>query len=164
MSRKSTSAYLENAVGVLVEHFGIGRVRSALAKVSNGMTAEPESHPRERPNKPGRQVVTSIATLLEELRQKDPEKCHLLTDFYARLRSRSVLPESQDLRHFAQLIGLKEIAGKSRNDMIPKLMRVLLERSNERLRRDIEAAANVSEQQRKQGFSVLTDKILSGTG
>ena len=70
------------------------------------------------------------------------------------------MPESQDIRHFVQLIGLKEIAGKSRKDMIATLMRFLVEQPTERLQFDIDKAANVSEQQRQRGFSVLTDKLL----
>ena len=61
---------------------------------------------------------------------------------------------------FAQIIGQKDIDGKSRKDMLPRLMCFLLEKPTERLKVDIEAAANVSEQQRKQGFSVLADKLL----
>ena len=44
--------------------------------------------------------------------------------------------------------------------MLSRLMRFLLEQPIERLKVDIEAAANVSEKQRKQGFSVLADKLL----
>lgn len=164
MSHKSRSSYLENTVELLVEHFGISRVRSALAKVSNGAAAASEARSQERAGKPKNPVVPSITMLLEELRATDSEKFHMLADFYSRVKNKAVLPESQDIRHFAQIIGLKEITGKSRKDMIPKLMRVLLERPNERLRHDIEAAGSVSEQQRKQGFSVLTDKMLSGMG
>jgi hypothetical protein len=150
-------------VGLLVEHFGLGPVRSALAKFSNGSAETAELHPHRLRAGPQNQATPGILTLLEGLRQKDPEKHHLLSDFYARLKSRTVLPESQDIRQFAQLIGLKEIVGKSRKDMIPRLMRMLLERPSERLRGDIEGAASVSEHQRKQGYSLLTDKILSGT-
>jgi hypothetical protein len=70
------------------------------------------------------------------------------------------LPDSQDIRFFAHIIGLKEISGKSRKDMIPKLMRFLFAQSTEQIKKNIERAATVSEQQRQQGFSVLTDKLL----
>jgi len=84
----------------------------------------------------------------------------LLSEFLGHLKNREILPESQDIRLFAQLIGLKDIGGKSRRDMIPALMRFLLEQPTERLRIDLQNAANISEQQRQQGFSVLTDKLL----
>ncbi len=70
------------------------------------------------------------------------------------------MPESQDIRFFAQIISLKEITGKSRKDMIPTLMRFLLEQSTEQLEDYVKKAINVSEEQRQQGFSVLTDKLL----
>ena len=135
MSRKSTSTYLENTLGLLVEHFGTGRVRSALAKVSSGTIDPLPTKSRRHPIKPGQQFAPSIASTLEDLRYQDHEKYYLLSNFYTRLKERAILPESLDIRYFAKIIGLKEIAGKSRNDMIPKLMRVLLERPNEQLRR-----------------------------
>lgn len=162
MSRKSTSTYLQDLVELLVDHFGVGPVRSALARVSNGAVEKSESPSRPRAGR-APHGAPSVATLLEDLQLTDPEKFRLLSDFFSRLKSKTVLPDAHDIRHFSQLIGFKEIDGKSRNDMMAKLMRVLIERPNERLRHDIESAASVSEQQRKQGFSVLTDKILSGT-
>jgi hypothetical protein len=164
MSRKSTSMYVEDTVGLLVEHFGVGRVRAALAKVSHGSVEAFGVQPRRQGNKPDQHVNPSFPTILEQLRHVDSEKHRLIADFYMRLKEKAVLPESQDIRYYAQLVGIKDIAGKSRKDMIPKLMRFLLERPSDRLRADIERAANISEQQRKQGFSVLTDKILAGTG
>jgi hypothetical protein len=101
-----------------------------------------------------------MSGVLESIRESAPEKYYLLTDFLGRLKNRDILPESQDIRHFAQLVGLKEISGKSRRDMIPKLMRFLLEQPIERLRVDIQSAGDISEQQRRRGFSVLTDKLI----
>ncbi|MGA2263519.1 MAG: hypothetical protein ABSH28_19050 [Acidobacteriota bacterium] len=79
----------------------------------------------------------------------------------SRLKNRQILPESQDIRHFAQIIGLKDIGGKSRKALIPKLMRFLIDQPVERLTIGIESANNISEQQRQMGFSVLTDKLLN---
>ena len=160
MSRQSASLYLENTVGLLVEHFGVGRVRAALDKVATRGVTDSKAQTRRRSSKPDRQASLSVATMMEQLRQEDQEKHRLLTAFFKRLTDKVVLPESQDMRHFAQIIGLKDIDAKSRKDMLPRLMRFLLEQPTERLKVDIEAAANVSEQQRKQGFSVLADKLL----
>jgi len=154
--------YLEQALGLLVEHFGIGPVRSAMSKVSNGAGRDPEPHPRDASKRPSQQTRQNVIDAIEQFRYSDARKYDLLSDFHARLKEKAVLPESQDIRHFSQLIGLKGIDGKSRKDMIARLMRALLERSSERLQIDFAAAPNVSEQQRKQGFSILTDKMLSG--
>ena len=161
MNPKSKKPFVDEAVGLLVQHFGVDRVRIALAKVSDDAVKPPDSQPSQRSS--SHQANSSVTTALEQIRHKDDEKFHLLTDFYVRLKSRIVLPESQDIRHFAHIIGLKEIGGKSRKDMVPKLMRFLLEQPVEGLRVNIESAANVSEQQRQQGFSVLTDKLLAET-
>jgi hypothetical protein len=158
MSRKSKSSFLDDGVGLLVQYFGVKRVWAALAKVSNGAIEESESEPRRRSAE--HVAKPSIKNALEKLHETDEEKSRLLSDFYMQLKNKRVLPESQDIRHFAQLIGLKEITGKSRKDMIPRLMQFLLEQPIDRLRVNIETAASVSEQQRQKGFSLLTDKLL----
>jgi hypothetical protein len=160
MNRKSQSSFLEEEIRLLVRYFGVDKVRIALSKALNGAVEVPERQSRRQSAEPDHQAKPSVTSTLEQLRQMDEEKHRLLTDFYTQLKDKKVLPESQDIRHFAQLIGLKEIAGKSRKDMIPRLMRFLVEQPTERLQVDIETAANVSEQQRQQGFSVLTDKLL----
>lgn len=160
MSRKPRSSFLEEEVRLLVQYFGVNRVRTALSKVSNGAVEAPERQSRRQFADPDHQANPSVTSTLEHLRQMDKEKHRVLSDFYTQLKDKKVLPESQDIRHFAQLIGLKEIGGKSRKDMIPILMRFLVEQPTERLQVDIETAANISEQQRQQGFSVLTDKLL----
>ncbi|MEI6153465.1 MAG: hypothetical protein WCQ90_05200 [Deltaproteobacteria bacterium] len=160
MSRKSRLSFLEEEVGLLVQYFGADRVQTALSKVSNGTDETPEHQPRRQPAERDRKAKQSVMSMLERIRQVDEEKHRLLADFYTKLKDKKVLPESQDIRHFAQVIGIKEIAGKSRKDMIPKLMRFLVEQPTERLQVDIETAPNISEQQRQQGFSVLTDKLL----
>lgn len=160
MSRKSRSSFLEEQVRLLVQYFGVDKVWTALSKVSNGAVETPKRQSRRQPAEPDRQAKPNVTSMLKQLRQMDEEKHRLLVDFYTKLKDKKVLPETQDIRHFAQLIGLKEIAGKSRNGMIPKLMRFLVAHSTERLHVDIETAANISEEQRQQGFSVLTDKLL----
>ena len=160
MKRKSTVFFLEDAVALLVQHFGVARVRAALAKVSNGAVETSEGQGRRSSTKSNHQNSPSVASTLEQLYLKDGEKYLLLNDFYMHLKDGKVLPESQDIRFFAQIIGLKEIGGKSRKDMIPKLMRFLFEQSTDQLKDYVKRATDVSEQQRQQGFSVLTDKLL----
>ncbi len=159
MTQKSRQSFVDEAIGLLVKQFGVGRVRAGLAKASNGTISSPEGRAQRGSSKPDHQARPTVTRTLEQLRQKDEKKHRLLAGFYTRLKDRTVLPESQDFRHFAQIVGLKEIGGKSRKDMIPRLMRFLMEQPTERLQVDIEIAANVSELQRQKGFSVLTDKL-----
>jgi hypothetical protein len=160
MTRKSKQVFVDEAVGLLVKQFGVLPVRAALARASNGANSASANQPRGSSRKANLRTSPSVTSTLEQLRLTDAEKYRVLADFYARLKDRAVLPESQDIRHFAQIIGLKETSGNSRKDMIPSLMRFLMERPIVRLHSDIEKAASVSEQQRQKGFSVLTDKLL----
>ncbi len=159
MSHSSKGLFLEEILALLVQQFGGEQVRLALSHVSVRNDAG-----RQKPRKASSAIRQlghpTIVSSLELIRKSEPEKYHLLGEFLTYLKNRTVLPESQDIRHFAQLIGLKNIKGKSRKDMIPPLMRFLLEQPIEQLRTDLQSADKISEHQRQQGFSILTDKLL----
>ena len=160
MNRWSKTTFLADEIGLLVRHFGIERVRRALAKVS--IEDDIRLRLANRKQAPSGQEPThkNGAKALELIREIDPEKYHLLNEFLSHLKRRAVLPESQDIRYFAQMVGLKEITGKSREDMVSKLIHFLVDQPIEKLRIGIKNAANISEQQRMMGFSILTDKLL----
>ena len=163
MRRDPTTVYIEQALALLIEHFGASRVRTAMAKaLFDAAKPHSEHAQQERRMHPGPDGP-SITSALEAIREIDDIKFGLLHTFYARLKVRTVLPESQDIRHLAQRIGLKEIGGRSRKDMLPILMRFLIEQPVEQVRVSIAAASEISEEQRRQGFSVITDKLLAGT-
>lgn len=156
MSHSTKSSFLKQAIGLLVQHFGAERVRVALEQVTIGTDQEPKKPVSIGP----RPTHPTVASSLSLIRETDPEKYRLLSKFHSYLKERRVLSESEDIRHFTQLIGIKEINAKSRKDMIPKLMRLLLEQPTEQLRILLQSADSISEQQRQQGYSVLTDKLL----
>ncbi len=101
MNRKSRSSFLEEEVKLLVQYFGVDRVQTALSKVSNGAVEAPQRQSRRQSAEPDHQANPSVTSLLEQLRQMDEVKHRLLTDFYTQLKDKKVLPESQDIRHFA---------------------------------------------------------------
>jgi hypothetical protein len=155
------SSFLTEQIELLVRHFGVKRVQGAIAKFKlQSEEQPPQAAGRKDVARSQRPIRANGASAIDSIRQGSPEKHSMLSEFLIRLKDRRVLPESQDIRYFAQEIGLKEISGKSREDMIPKLMRFLMEQPVEKLRSEIEAASNISEQQRQMGFSVLTDKLL----
>jgi hypothetical protein len=160
MSRPSRSLLLVEQIDLLVRHFGIQRVRAVVAKVSISGEEKPRVATRKDAPRGKGPIRANGTNVLESIREIHPEKHRLLSEFLVRLKDRQILPESQDIRYFAQIIGLKEISGKSREDMVPKLMRFLMGRPIEKLRVDIEGASGISEHQRQMGFSVLTDKLL----
>ncbi|MBI3831835.1 MAG: hypothetical protein HY291_20100 [Planctomycetes bacterium] len=160
MSYSSKSSFLEEAVSLLVHHFGVQKVRKVLAKVSNGID-EKKQKPLHTPVPPEQKLSRpTVAAALELIREREPEKHRLLSEFYSRLKDRKTLPESQDIRHFSQLVGLKILDGKSRKDMILPLMFFLVDQPIERLSIDLKSADNISERQRQLGYSVLTDKLV----
>jgi len=161
MSTSSRQSLLTEQISVLVRHFGIERVRKAVAKVLHEDVEELHRPARKNgAHSRGGSRPNGISSLIESISETHPEKYRLLSEFVQRLKGRQVLPESQDIRHFAQIIGLKEIEGKSREDMLPKLIRFLVDQPVDQLRTDIEGASNISERQRQMGFSVLTEKLI----
>ena len=160
MSHSSKSSFLEGAIGLLVQHYGMERVRTTLAKISTRGDEDRRKPPRRTVSRAKKTTRPTVVNALDLVRESDPEKYRLLSEFLSQLKERKILPEVQDISHFAQLVGLKKIGGKSRKDMTPQLMRFLLEQPTEQLRTDIQRADNISEQERQQGFSVLTDKLL----
>src|SRR5438105_3859219 len=108
MNHSSKSSFLEESITLLTQHFGVERVRSALAKVSIESDEDQQKPTRQsvsRNQKPNRPTIVNA---LESIRQGHPEKHRLLAEFLSDLKDRKILPESQDVRHFAQLIGLKD--------------------------------------------------------
>ena len=160
MSHSTKSSFLKQQIGLLVQHFGAEKVRVALEQITIGSDEEAKKPPRRPVSVDARPTRPNVADALELIRETDLEKHRLLNEFYICLKDRRILPESEDIRHFAQLIGIKEINAKSRKEMVPKLMRFLLEQPTEQLRIHLPNAATISERQRQQGFSVLTDKLL----
>jgi len=159
--RNSAKSSLHKEISLLVRRFGLRQVRTAVANISAEDKAKNDRPTRTNLPKVPKASRPTISNLLQALHSTDPEKHYLLSEFFIRLKDREVLPESQDIRFFAQIIGLKEIRGKSRKDMIPTLMHFLFQLPTDILRFELRRAASISQQQRQEGFSVLTDKLLS---
>jgi hypothetical protein len=160
MTQESKQSFVDDVIALLVKHFGIDRVTASLPKDSNTPAKGSGRQPRRGSSKANLHANPTVTSMLEQLRRTDKEKHRMLVDFYTQLKDSTVLREAQDIRHFAHRIGLKEIGGKSRKDMLPPLMRFLIEQPTERLQANIQAAPNISEQQRQKGFSLITDKLL----
>ena len=161
MNQKRSSTFLEDAISLLIEHFGVDQVATALTKVSKQYKT-PNKQLNSSSSKIGNKKKKNILSELSQIQEHDKKKHHILNNFYEDLKNKRVLPESQDILQFAQIIGLKEIDGRSRKVLVPKLMRFLLELPMEQLDANLKKAGEISEEDRQKGFSVLTDKLLSG--
>lgn len=154
--RLAKSKLLEDSIKLLVEHFGVEQVQSALARVSTARSAEVTKKRKTNPI-PSPQT---IETLLAEIRVLDVNRFELLSDFDTRLKEGAVLPEAEDLRQFAQVIGIKELRGRSRRDLIRPTMLFLMAVEIARLRDMLSKAEGISEGTRRKGFSLLVDNLL----
>ena len=112
MSTSSRQSLLTEQISVPVRHFGIECVRKAVAKVPHEDGEELRRPARKNgARSQGRIRPNGTSNIIESVRETNPEKHRLLSEFLQRLKGRQVLPESQDIRHFAQIIGLKEMSG-----------------------------------------------------
>lgn len=162
MTAFSQSGFLKETLTLLVAHFGADKVHATLEKVSP-KPAESErvldlefgkEKKQDAPRRP------SVSITMSSLEKQDPVQYGLLKAFIDRLRARTVLPESEDIRHFAQLVGLKELRGKSRRDLIPSLLEHIVNLPSEQLRGLFDQAEGISEATRRKGYSLLTDKLM----
>src|SRR5712671_249791 len=108
-TQPSNHNYLKSLNSFLVRHLEM--VNAALAKVSTGGAKEPQEPWRKTVSRHQTPPRSTIANALELIRESAPEKHRLLSEFASQLNDRKILPESQDIRFFAQLIGLKDIEG-----------------------------------------------------
>ncbi len=159
MRNSPKSSFVDQEVHLLVLHFGERRVRAALAKTLNDKSVGFQDA-KPRPPRESKRAGQTLNDTLAGVRVAEPEKYSILHAFLDQLKDGAILPEVLDIRQFAQQIGLKDINGKSRRDLLPKLIRFLLQQPLEKLKTDLEKARGISEQQRRRGFSVLTDKLL----
>lgn len=162
MTENRNQLSVDEAVGRLVKEYGVEPVRLALAKVSDPVVKPAEAAVKRGPAGSALPAQVPIPTILDALRESDQAKYLLLLEFYNQLKDKKVLVESQDIRIFTHLIGLKDIQGKARRELIPELMRFLLRQPMGKLQTDIAAASNISEQQRQKGFSIITDMLMEG--
>ena len=88
MSRKRSTFLLEEAVGLLVRHFGADRVRAALAKASHGADEASGRDDHPQADKRADRSAPNVTVTLEHLRQTDAAKHRLLADFYTHLKER----------------------------------------------------------------------------
>lgn len=160
MSRTSNQSLLNESIALLVRHFGVQRVQAALTKISRHSLEAADDQSGRTSKEVRRKLQPGVGAALEQLEHEDEPKYSMLNGFYNRLKRKEILPQPEDIRQFAQMIGVKEIRGKARTDLMTSLMRFLLDLPTERLQGELIRAEGISERQRQQGFSVLTDRLL----
>jgi hypothetical protein len=155
MKRSSRDEYLDQTLRALVAFFGVEAVKHGIAVIER-IEAGPKRPPSDRPASTG-----GLPKVIAALSGSDPARFDLLRPFFERIVAGEVLPQSEDIRRFAELLRVKEpFPGKSRRDLISHLAGSLLKVPVDELRTLIHQADSIREEQRRKGYSLLTDHLL----
>lgn len=101
-------------------------------------------------------------SLLDALRQSDPQKAELLARFYGELRSRVVLPSRTDVLEFCSSLRLEIPSYAQRNKLVLPLLRHLAELPREELQSALDAAVRASGDPGKD-YQLLAKTIMKQT-
>jgi len=157
MKRTSRDEYLDVTLRALVAFFGIEAVTRAMADIE-GKVTEPR---RPRSDPPAR---ITLPRAVAELAKSDPRRFDLLRPFFEKIMSGELLPQSEDIRRFAEHLRVKELLpGRSRRDLVVKLTGPLVAMPLNELPALLKEADSIFEEQRRKGYSLLTDRLLRPT-
>jgi hypothetical protein len=155
----SRSEYLNQTLRTLVAFFGFDAVKRTLTSI------EAKNDTKQRSARPPKTIVAvRLPKLIADLEASDLPRFELLKPFFSRLQKVELLPQAEDVRRFAALAGAKSLVGKSRKDLLPKLAPLLAPVPINELRLLLERAEGISEEERRQGFSVITEHLLREPG
>lgn len=100
--------------------------------------------------------------LLSSLRETEPEKYEVLSEFERLLKNKQVLETHEGLRRFAESLSKDFIAGKSRADSINPLLRILLPKSTVEIEREISKVASFGVRGDTDGYLRLAKYLIKG--
>jgi hypothetical protein len=154
--------FLRESLLLLVRLCGLDAVRSALSALDDQAAQIDATAGAAKqvpsPTVPRTWVPRAVATLQET----EPDKYAVLRAFFSTVESGELLPESEDVRRFAESLGLKQVHGTKRRELIAKLADPMVLLTVERIRELVDQAKKISAQERNKGYSILTDKLLEG--
>lgn len=164
MKQITAETYLAEALMALVRFYGIDRLKQELDTISKQCEQFPAPTNQQiniNTARPPKQK--SLPKVITEISEREPEKGKLLENFFQKIVSASLLPEAEDVRRFADLVGIKKLKGKSRNELITKLANELVPLDLRRLENLLPQADGISSAQRREGYSILTDTLMQST-
>nr|VFJ49041.1 MAG: hypothetical protein BECKDK2373B_GA0170837_102221 [Candidatus Kentron sp. DK] len=129
MNKQVRQAALE--LMLLQEKFTKKDLKEAFALVSDkGNTALAEflsTPPTKQPTRreANKQTGNGLSKSVQALKETDPERYALLSDFEKKLRQETILPTLNGIRRVGMSFSKEFQAGKSRKETIPRLMAVL---------------------------------------
>ncbi len=149
--------YLRDALAALVRFYGFHAVTDALTALET-----PSSKSKNVRAVKTKRDESGIPRAILALHEMDPPRYDLLRSFFASVQLGEVLVEAEDVRIFAEIAGLKELRGRSRRDLVPRLAEYLATLPVEELSSILAKASGVSSRERNQGFATITDRMMRG--
>lgn len=145
--------YIERILAVLIDLFGreaVAETLEAFGASEHGKTPLWHNHKKAEHGK------TPFHSTHEQFAE--------MRIFLDGLRSGELLPEAEDVRQFANIAGIKRLQGKSRRDLLKNLLRAMDKIASEQIIGLLREAPYIKAAVRRDGFAVLTDKLLEDIG
>lgn len=156
MSRGNRNSHLRDQLLYLVDFYGIEEVNSALKEVLKRRSKKKVARKRIKTAK----VQYRMPKVLKDIEASDPKKFEILRRFQEQFDDGEVLENMQDVFLFSQQIGVKSVKTKTRRGALAILLRYLIEMPLAEIIQQVGSVDKISEGRRKEGYSVLTEKIL----
>lgn len=150
---------LRDAVQLLREHGYGSRLLTYLSDQNEEARQPIASSPQSTKAKPIHKV-TSRAVL--DLKDKDPEKFRVLSEFDALIRLGQLLPNHEDLRRFGERLSKDFEPKKARKETISALMTVLTDHSVQDIKELIEFAASFGVAGNRDEYQHLAHYLIKG--
>ncbi len=164
MKQITAENYLAEALMALVRFYGIDRIKQELDAISKqGEQFPAPTNRQDRIDTARSPKPKPLPKVVIEISEREPEKGKLLENFFQKIISAILLPEAEDVRRFADLVGIKKLKGKSRNELITKLANELVPLDMRSLENLLPQADGISSAQRREGYSILTDTLMQST-
>lgn len=170
MSRRARKAALE--ILLLMEEYSAEDLAEALSLMGGqkgedilGFLARMAPVSSSRPAGPQRRgggfSVKGETRALQDLKQSDPEKYRILSEFEVRIRQGTILPTLDDFRAFGKVLGKNFNPGKSRRLALGQLMAVLAQMELSALQAAI-AKVPAGSEKSEGAYGRLAEHIIGG--
>ena len=172
MNRRPRKAAL--GIQLLLEEYTAEELAEALGLVGGqkgedlvtylARTIPPPSQRRPAPSRNGRSGFSAKGETraLQELKNSDPDKYRMLSEFECRIREGTILPTLDDFREFRTVLGKGYKPAKSRKLALGQLMALLAQMDLAAIQAAI-AKAPTGQARSEDAYGRLADHIISGS-
>lgn len=145
---KNRSLQVALRIALLKEEFTEGEILEAVKLLESQGSSSPLFLYLEKPSKTSKKsrrktkpIAKQRSKAVTDLKRKDPEKFRLLSRFDSLLRSKSALPDSEDIRRLGKQLGEGFTPKNPRAEAIGKLMALLADHPLEKIKEIVQASS-----------------------